>query len=130
MVEVIYFESGIVAEDGFFWDIEDALEEARLAGDRRARDTLRRLWLDFIEVQLPAMGADKLIAFLESRQIWREDGAWLVLKTVDEPCISYTARVNANGSVTLIALGACYRYPQGNDEGWWLNVVRPRLRSL
>jgi hypothetical protein len=100
------------------------------ANDQNGANRLRELWLDHFDVQLPAKGAADLIEYLETRQVWRQDGDWAVLKTVDEPCIAYTAQVDDLDSVILIALAACYRYPAGSEESWWTQVVRPRVRSL
>ena len=30
----------------------------------------------------------------------------------------------------LIALGACYRYPSGDEETWWQTVIRPRVLAI
>jgi len=80
-------------------------------------------WLDFFEVNLPAKGPDRLIEYLESRIVWRQDGDRPVFKTVDEPCIAYTAQVIPGTCVALVALGACYRYPNGGEEVWWQEVI-------
>ena len=76
------------------------------------------------------MRAPELVDYLESRQRWHEHEGWIVLKTVDEPYIAYTAQRGATGDVTLIALGACYRYPNGSEDEWWRDVILPRLQRL
>ena len=119
--------SGVL--ESFLDDLANAVDEALAAGDEHGAARLRELWLDHFEGQLPAKGAASLIAYLETRQVWRQDSDWVVLKTVDVPCIAYTAQVDEEDAITLIALAACYRYP-GKEEDWWTQVVLPRLRSL
>lgn len=132
-VEPQYYEStnaGGPAGDGFAKDVADAIDDAIAARDKAAPRRLRSLWFDYFEVDLPSLGAAKLIDYLESRQVWQVEGMWSVFKTVDVPCIAFAAQVSDAGSVTLMGLGACYRYPGGSEDAWWINVIRPRLRSL
>ncbi len=118
----------------FLDDVADAIEDALVAGDAAGSGQLRSLWLDRFDADLPALGAARLVDFLETRQVWREEADWMVIKTVDQPCIAYTAQVlgeaPSNPTVELIALGACYRYPAGSDAIWWQKVIRPRVRNL
>jgi hypothetical protein len=119
--------SGVL--ESFLGDLADAIDAAVAAGDGDGATRLRGLWLDHFEVQLPAMGAVDLIDYLETRQVWRQEGDRVAFKTADVPCISYTAQLEDAGAVRLVALAACYRYP-GGEENWWTGLVAPRLRSL
>lgn len=114
----------------FLVDVDDAHRDADRASDREGQTVLLRLWLEHFDNFLGNMAAAKLVDYLETRQIWRQHEEWRVLKTVDEPCIAYTAQKSESGNVTLIALGACYRYPNGSEDEWWRNVILPRLRRL
>jgi hypothetical protein len=118
------------AFQAFIIDVDVAYELAFDAGDEDGRDALHRIWLEYFEVHLGNMTAAKLIGFLETRQVWQQDGDWVVFKTVEEPCLAYTAQKDSNVSVTIIALGICYRYPQGGADSWWQQVIQPRVRSL
>ncbi|MER9102649.1 hypothetical protein NKH95_01740 [Mesorhizobium sp. M0848] len=115
---------------GFADDVVAAGRAASLAGRNADRERLRSLWLEYLEVQLPARGDEKLIDYLETRAVWREEEDWTVFRTVDEPCVAFTASVAPDGTVELIALAACDRFPAGSDEQWWQSVVRPRVLQL
>lgn len=137
MILVRYFGDDERTDPGlgtFFDDMADAIDDALMADDAAAAGLLRSLWLDRFETDLPAMGTARLVDYLETRQVWREEADWTVIKTVDLPCIAYTAQVlgevSAGGRVELIALGACYRYPAESEAIWWQRVIRPRVRSL
>lgn len=125
-----YRRRGSSVEESFVIDVATAIERANAAGNRAGARRIRELWLDHFDVTLPAMGSANLIAYLESRSVWRNDGEWSVFKTVDEPCIAYTAQIGEDNQVTLVALGACYRYPSGSEENWWTQTIRPRVRTL
>jgi hypothetical protein len=130
-VTATYFngtQNGVVC--GFIHDLAAAYDAAYSAKDEHAIDIIHHIWLEYFQERLLKMPASKLIQFLEDRQVWRECGEWSVFKTVDEPCIAYTAQKSSNGSVVLIALGICYRYPKGGEDTWWKNVIEPRVRGL
>ena len=101
-----------------------------MAGRDADRERLRSLWLDYLEVRLPALGDEKLIDYLETRAVWREEGDWTVFRTMGEPCVAFTAFVATDRTVELIALAACDRLPGGSDNQWWQSVVRPRVWQL
>lgn len=128
MVDVRRFKKG--GFGGFADDVATEGASANVAGRAKDQERLRSLWLDFLEVQLPAMGDEKLIAFLESRPVWREEGDWTVYRNPDEPSVAFTALVLDDGRVEIIALAACDRLPDGSEELWWQNVVRPRVQQL
>src|SRR5262249_53021591 len=107
-----------------------AYEQAYAAGDMEGHDALHRLWLHHFEGYLGKMTAPDLLAYLRGRQIWHREGDWIVFATIDEPCITYTAQQGPGDAITLIALGACYRYPAGGREAWWRDVIQPRVRTL
>lgn len=128
MVEVRRFKK--TGLGGFADDVVREGRGAALAGREADRERLRSLWLEYLEVQLPALGDEKLIEYLETRAVWREEGDWTVFRTMDEPCVAYTGSVLSDDTVELIALAACDRFPSGSDEQWWQNVVRPRVQQL
>lgn len=115
---------------GFVDDVAREGQTAALAGRAADQEWLRSLWLDYIQVQLPALGDAALIDYLETRPVWREEGEWMVYRVPREPCIAFTASVLADGTVELIALAACDRFPGGSDQQWWQAVVRPRVQQL
>ncbi len=128
MVEVRRFKKA-----GFGGFADDVVREGRAAaaaGREGDREALRSLWLDFFQARLPALGDAKLAEFLEDRSVWREEGDWTVYRNAAEPCVAFTALVFPNGSVELIALAACFRFPGGSDEQWWQTVVKPRVQQL
>lgn len=127
MVEVRRFKK--TGLGGFADDVVTEGRVAGLAGRDADRERLRWLWLEYLEVQLPALGDKKLTDFLEARAVWREEGDWAVFRTVDEPCVAFTAFVASDGTVELIALAACDRFPGGSDEQWWQSVVRHAFNS-
>lgn len=129
-MRVEYYRSEGPPVEGFVIDIALAIKTASARGDEAAARKLRSLWLDYFHVELPAQGSDRLTAYLLNRAIWREDGEHTVIKTVDQPCIAYTAEVDETDDIILIALGACYRYPHGSEDAWWTQIIRPRLRRL
>lgn len=114
----------------FVSDFRSASDEATKAGDRKGRTQLRRLWFDYLEVTLLAKSVDQLMAYLSTRNLWKTDGDWKVYKTANYPCVAYTAQINSDDSVTLIALGAAYSCPKDGDQAWWIRKIRPRVRSL
>lgn len=117
--------------NSFAKDLIQAGKDAQLANDLEASKRLRDLSFVYLYAQLPAKGANDLIDYLETRQVWHWDGERPVYKTVDEPCIAYTADINDDGTeVTVTALAACYRYPSNDDEKWWTDVVLPRVRRI
>src|SRR3569833_60904 len=115
---------------GFADDI--AREAGVAARNRRAADseTLRSLWLDFLEARLPAMGNEALLRFLQLRQVWRLEGDWPVLRSTGEPCVAFTFAELPDGTVELIPVAACDRFPNGSEEEWWQKTVRPRVMQL
>ena len=116
--------------NAFIIDVHMAYEQAYAAGDMEGHDALHRLWLHHFEGYLGKMTAPELLAYLRGRQIWHREGDWIVFATIDEPCIAYTAQQGPGDAVTLIALGACYRYPAGGRDAWWRDVIQPRVRTL
>ena len=128
MVEVRRFK--MAGFGGFADDIAREGRAASNAGRSADKDRLHQLWFDYFETTLPAMGDAKLIDYFESRPVWREESDWLVYRTPDQPSIAFTAVVDPQGGVEIIALAACDRFPGGSDEEWWLTVVRPRLLQL
>jgi hypothetical protein len=114
----------------FLIDVNDAHRDADQASDREGQTAVLRLWLEHFDNFLGKMAAPKLIDYLETRRFWRQHKEWIVIKTADVPCIAYTAQKSASGDVTLIALGACYQYPNGSEDEWWCGVILPRLRRL
>jgi hypothetical protein len=130
-VERRYFAAVLNGEvQAFIIDVNNAHIEAEQAGDRDGQNALTHLWLHHFDNLLGNMSGPELIKYLETRQRWHEHEGWTVLKTVDEPCIAYTAQNAALGGVILIALAACYRYPNGSEDAWWRRVVLPRLQRL
>lgn len=128
---VYYFDTTNPKNHGsFVSDFISASDEALKAGDRKSRTQLKRLWLDYLAVTLPAKSVDQLMVYLATRNLWKTDGDWKVYKTANCPCVAYTAQMNSDDSVTLIALGAVYSYPKGGDQAWWVKKIRPRVRSL
>lgn len=112
-------------------DWAEAIREAREAGDAAGVDRIRTLWFDYFEGTLRHLGPDQLINYLENRHVWRRFADWPVYKTVDTPCLAFTAFVDSRGeAVTLTALGICYKYPSDDSEEWWQTVILPRARSL
>jgi hypothetical protein len=120
--------NGIVS--AFIIDLDAAYNQAHAAGDSDGHDALHRLWLDHFEGHLGKMAATELIAYLQGRRVWHQEGDWIVFATIDEPCIAYTAQKGPGDAVTLIALGICYRYPSGGRDAWWRDVIQPRVRTL
>jgi hypothetical protein len=118
------------AVQAFIIDMQQAHLAAGLNHDRQGQTALLRLWLEHFDGLLGTMTAPKLIEYLEARQVWRQEADWVVFKTIDEPCIAYTAQKSPEGSVTLIALAGCYRFPNGRESDWWNDAVLPRVRSL
>jgi|SRR5215471_9971656 len=126
-----YFAAGSTGDfQSFLTDVNNAHMEADRANDHDGKRALIHLWLEHFNNFLGNMAPPRLVDYLETRQIWRQHEEWLVLKTVDEPCIAYTAQKTTSGEVTLIALGACYRYPNGSEDEWWNAVILPRVRRL
>jgi hypothetical protein len=128
LVEVRRFKMARLG--GFADDIAREAQVAARAGRPADREKLRSLWLDFLEARLPAMGDEPLLSFLQSRRLWRQEGDWPVLRSAGEPCVAFTFSALADGTVDLIALAACDRFPKGSEEEWWQKVVRPRVVQL
>lgn len=128
MVDVRRFKKAGMG--GFADDIAKEGKAAHLAGRPADREQIRSLWIDFLQTELPALGDAKLNDYLETRTVWRDEGDWTVYRTEGEPCIAFTALVQANGSVELIALAAIDRFPGGSEQQWWQSVVLPRVRQL
>jgi hypothetical protein len=130
-VEIRYYAAGTTETfESFLTDVNNAQKEAEQASDPDGGHALTRLWLDYFEF-LRNMSERKLVEYLEGRQRWRQYQEWFVLKTIDQPCIAYAAQIASNpGHVTLVALGACYRYPNGTEDGWWNATILPRLRRI
>lgn len=128
MVDVRRFK--MAGLGGFVDDVTREGRAAARAGRVADQEALRSLWLDYIQAQLPALGDAKLIDYLETRPVWREEGDWTIYRVPGEPCIAFTASVLADGTVELIALAACDRLPGGSDQQWWQTVVRPRVQQL
>jgi hypothetical protein len=113
----------------FIIDVDHAWKAAHAANDDDGLKALRRLWLDHVEGDLAGMSAAALEEYLESRQIWRQEGEWLVVKTISVPCLTYVAQKSPSGDITLVLIAVCYQYPVNEDE-WWNEVVRPRVLAL
>jgi hypothetical protein len=130
-VEKRYFAAVLNGEvHAFIIDVNNAHIDAERAGDRDGQSALTHLWLHHFDNLLGNMSGPELVEYLESRRRWHEHEGWIVLKTMDEPCIAYTAQKGESGDVTLIALGACYRYPNRSEDEWWRRVILPRLQRL
>ncbi len=129
---VLYYAAETDERLGSFHDdILTGIEEANEGGDPNGADKLRNLWLDYFEEKLGSLTSGQLLKYLETRPVWRKYEEWPVFKTAETPCIAYTAQVDsADESVKLIAVGACYKYPSGDDDIWWQSVILPRIRSL
>jgi hypothetical protein len=116
--------------NAFLIDLAAAYDQAYAAGDIEGHDALHRVWLDHFESYLGKMSGPELIAYLQGRQVWQQEGDWIIFATIDEPCIAYTAQRGPGDNVTLIALGICYHYPAGGRTAWWRDVIQPRVRTL
>ena len=116
--------------NAFIVDVHLAYEQAHAAGDTEGHDAINRVWLDHFENYLGKMSAPELVTYLQGRQVWQQEGEWIIFATIDEPCICYTAQRGPGEIVALIALGICYRYPVGGRAAWWRDVIQPRVRTL
>jgi hypothetical protein len=116
--------------NAFVIDMSVACDQAYAASDIEGHDALNRVWLDYFEKYLGNMKGPELVKYLQGRQVWQREGDWLVFATIDEPCLAYTAQQGPGDAVALIALGVCYRYPAGGRNGWWRDVIQPRVRTL
>lgn len=110
----------------FAVDYASALRAASHAGDLQGRRLLEHLVVQYFDVELGEMPADKLIQFLSSAQVWRAVDRRAVYKTTNEPCLAFTA-TRSGERITLLALGICYRYPQSNADVWWRGTILSRL---
>jgi hypothetical protein len=130
-VDIRYYAGGTTETfESFLTDVNNAHEEPQRASDPDGMRALTRLWLEYFDKFLGTMPVAALIEYLQGRQCWRQYEEWVVLKTTGEPCIVYAAQnTNPNG-VTLVALGACYRYPNGTEDEWWNTIILPRLRRV
>jgi len=124
MVAIRYVEE-------FLSDYTTAIRQARSAGDEAGASRIMDLWVEYFDGVLHGLDAQSLIDYLEKRRVWRSYSDWPIYKTADVPCLAFTASVDdRDGAVILIALGLCYRYPAGNAETWWQEVVLPRIRNV
>lgn len=129
-VEVVHFSAQVLSLGSFVQDISGSCDAASRAGDLPAKKRLTDLWLVHMHNHLKAMTPAAFVTYFSSRQVWRSHGDWTVIKTVELPCVAYTAQVNLDGSITVIALGAAWRYPYDDENKWWTDVILPRVRSL
>lgn len=126
-VETAWFDKSAGAFD---YDIILAKDAASAANDPAARKWIDRLVWRYFEVDLPASVRREGLAHLSGLKVWRTLQDWSVFKTVDTPCMAYTAEMNDEDRVTLTALALCYRYPDQSSEVWWQTVVQVRLQKV
>lgn len=108
-------------------DLKVALDAAISARDNAGKEDLYGLLYEHVEGRLAKHSPSSLVRYLRSRSVWRTHGNHKVFKTADEPCVAYVA-VDRNGSLQILVLGFCYRYP-GSEGAWWSGVIRPRLED-
>jgi hypothetical protein len=72
--------------NAFLIDLAAAYDQAYAAGDIEGHDALHRVWLDHFESYLGKMSGPELIAYLQGRQVWQQEGDWIIFATIDEPC--------------------------------------------
>lgn len=106
-----------------------ALRAARAAGDAEARTSLFGAWIDHIEGTLASKSSAQLRRYLRPR-VWRTIGDFPVFRTAGPPFVAYTTYELTDGSITVVALAACYRFPQGGEAQWETTVIVPRLALL
>jgi hypothetical protein len=115
---------------GILYDLKEAFDSAARARDDDGADALRRIFFEHFQLDLGKRRAAELVDYLESRSVWREHEGWLIFKTIDQPCLAYAAQKSPQGAVTLTAIGVCYRYPNGREDTWWSDVIKPRVQRL
>ena|ERR1051326_7838952 len=114
----------------FLPELYDARKLADAAGDREGWAAVKRLWLEYFVGRLGRMTTPQLSDYLKSIQPWMAHGEWTVFKTIDEPCVAFTAHMSADQELILICLGICYRFPEGSSVVWWNKIILPRLKSI
>jgi hypothetical protein len=124
------FQSASDSASSYLKDFRLAVDQAVEANDHGSLDRLLSLHMTFFNQDLRTMGAGHLRSFLESQAVWRIEKDWPIYKTAGEPCIAFTARIGPDDTIHLIALAACYRYPDGSADTWWTRDVQPRVRQL
>ena len=115
---------------GLIIDLNNAAREAHAARDEDGAAALHRIFFHHFQNVLLKMRPEVLLAHLESLIGWHEHKNWRVYKTIDEPCLAFAAQKGTDGSVTLMALGLCYRFPPGGAEAWWTKHICPRVERL
>ncbi len=116
--------------ESFLVDYRTAIENALSVGDERGYRQLNDLWIDLFENRLRAMIPNRLRTYLEGRAVWKRAGSRPVFKIGGEPSFAFSADVLMDGSVELIAIGTCYRYPGGSADHWWTGALEARARAL
>ena len=129
-VETQYYDDGASGGvESFHKDILTGLQAASRRLDHVGAERLADLWLIYLEEQLGCKSAQALERYVDSLSVWRWFGTDPIIKTMDTPCVAFTL-FRTDESLVLIAIGACYNYPQGGETAWWDNVILPRLRRL
>lgn len=129
-VDIMYFDGRDKGLGSFASDFIQAKKEAEDANDRKSSNLLNSDWLDHFEGELAAKTSEQMDAYLSRRQPWKSTDYWNIYRTTSQPSLAYAVKIDSNGVVLLIALGICYRYPEGDLETWWANVIEPRVRRL
>lgn len=129
-VSIEYFEDPTGRLGAFGPDWNDAGHAALTAGDGPSQTRLRSFVLDYLEVQLGRKSARAMVDYLSSIAIWKETDDWNVYRLPDTPSLAYAASMQGDGSIRLVAISACYRYPDNDPEVWWTRVIEPRVLSL
>lgn len=92
-------------------------------------EALRSLWLQTFESSLAAWNDARLETMLARAGAWRVENGLPIFRTPAPPTIAY-AVMRLGGELTLVLLGGCCEYPNGSENDWWLNVIRPRTKAL
>lgn len=129
-VSIDYFEDAAGDLGAFGPDWNDAGQEALMAGDDASQSRLRGFVLDFLEVKLKRKSAKAMVDYLTGIAIWKKAEDWNVYRLPDTPSLAYAASMQRDGSIRLVAISACYRYPGNDPELWWRQVIEPRVLSL
>ena len=129
-VRPVYFDGRGAGLGSFASDLRAAVDEADAAGDKAAVRKLRSFVLNYVEVKLATKSARQLEAYLAAINIWRETEYWNVYRVPDSPSICFAAKIGSDGTVLLMPVGVCYRYPENDPDVWWRDVIEPRVRSL
>ena len=95
--------------------------------EHEARD-LRRLWIETFESDVAAWSDGRAERSFGAAAAWRTEGACRVLRTPDLPTLAFALASKA-GRTTVVLLGGCCDFA-GSEEGWWTNVIRPRVLAL